>query len=114
MMGLKALPCTAQVPIGRLSSPPISNSALIRAECLLGVHAPFAILFPLNFMQQFTKSQLHRARKRLRNAFRSSQHLRDLAMLVPLDIVQDKYCARARWQLRDAAAEIDSINRPLQ
>src|SRR5260370_10166360 len=114
MMGLKALPCTAQVPIGRLSSPPISNSALIRAECLLGVHAPFAILFPLNFMQQFTKTLARPVQLRLRNAFRSSQHLRDLAMLVPLDIVQDKYCATARWRLRDAASELYSINGRLQ
>src|ERR1700757_3173384 len=114
MIGLKTLPCTAQVPIGRFSSPLISNSALIRAECLLRSHPLFAILFPLNFMQQFAQPLSSPVQLRLRNAYRASQHLRDLAMLVPLDIVQDKYCAGARWQLRDAAAEIDSINRPLQ
>src|SRR5260370_5129095 len=114
MTGLKALPCTAQVPIGRCSSPLISNSALIRAECLLGGQALFAILSPLNFMQQFAQPLSSLVQLRFRDAFRASQHLRDLAMLVPLDIVQHKYCARARWQLRDAAAEIDSINRPLQ
>src|SRR5216684_2714634 len=114
MMGLKALPCTAQVPIGHFYSPPISNSALIRAECLLGGHALFAILFTLNFMQQFAQPLSSPVQLRLRDAFGASQHLRDLAMLVPLDIVQDKYCARARWQQREAAAEIDSINRPLQ
>src|SRR6266481_4892766 len=112
MMGLKAPPCTAQVPIGRFSSPPISNSVLIRAECLLGGHALFAILFPLNFMQQFAQPLSSLVQLRLRGTFRAPQHLRDLAMLVPLDIVQDKYCARARWQLCDATAEIDSINQP--
>src|SRR5258708_32627363 len=114
MMGLKALSCAAQVPIGRLSSPPISNSALLRAECLLGAHAPFAILFPLNFMQQFTKTLARPVQLRLRDGFGASQHLRDLVMLIPLDIVQNKYLARAHRQLRDAASEIDSINRPLQ
>src|ERR1700747_22806 len=106
MMGLKALPCTAQVPIGRFSSPPISNSALIRAECLLGSHALFAILFTLNFMQQFTQTLAGPVKLRLRDTFRASQQLRDLVMLVSLDIVHHKYCARARRQLRDAAAEI--------
>src|SRR6266436_5460955 len=114
MMGLKASPCTAQVPIGRFSSPPISNSVLIRAECLLGGHALFAILFPLNFMQQFAQPLSSPVQLRLRDAFGASQHLRDLVMLIPLDIVQDKYRTRAHRQLRDAAAEIDSINRPLQ
>src|SRR5258708_8969021 len=114
MMGLTALPCTAEVPIGRFSSPPISNSALIRAECLLGGHALLAVLFPLNFMQQFAQPLSSLVQLRLRSAYRASQHLRDLAMLVPLDIMQDKYCARTRWQLRNASAEIDSINRPLQ
>src|SRR4029077_8961188 len=89
-------------------------SALIRAECPLDGHPLFAILFPLNFMQQFAQPLSSPVQLRLRDAFGASQHLRDLAMLVPLDIVQNKYLARAHRQLRNAASEIYSINRPLQ
>src|ERR1700739_34505 len=111
---LKGLVLHGTRRIGRFPSPPISNLALIRTGCLLGSQTLFAIPFPLNFMQQFTETLASPVQLRLRDAFRASQHFRDFPMLVPLDIVQDKYCARARWQLRDAAAKIDSINRPLQ
>src|SRR5258707_1110933 len=114
MMGLTALACTAEVPIGRFPSPSISNSALIRAERLLGGHALLAVLFPLNWRKDFTQPLSCLVELGIRGAFGASQHPRDLGMLIPLDIVQDKYCARPRRQLRDAAAEIDSINRPLQ
>lgn len=84
------------------------------AECFLGGLTRFAILFTLNFMQQFAQPLAGPVQLRLRDAFRTSQQVRDLVMLVSLDIVHHKYSARASRQLRDAAAEIYSINRPLQ
>ena len=113
-MGLKALRYSAQAPAGPFFFPPEWNSAPGLAERLLGGLTLIAILFTLKFMQQFAQPLAGPVQLRLRDAFRTSQHLRDLVMLIPLDIMQDKYGARARWQLRDAAAEIDSINRPLQ
>src|ERR1700740_1317442 len=108
MMGLKTLTCTAQVPIGSFSSPPISSSALVRAKCLLDIPSLFAILFPLNFMQQFAQPLSSLAQLRLGGAFRTSQHLRDLAMLVPLDITfREKSLSRWKPPLNQKRGELD-------
>jgi hypothetical protein len=50
----------------------------------------------------------------LRITFGTSQYLGNLVVLVPLNIVQDKYCAVTHRQLRDAACEIYSVNQSFE
>jgi hypothetical protein len=114
MMGTNPLRCSAQVPIGRCSFPSRPNSARAEVERLLGGQTLTAKLFSLHFMQQFTQTHVRPVQLRLRNTYRAPEHLCDLMMFIPLDIVQNKYGAIAHRQLRDAASKVYSVNRSLQ
>src|SRR5258708_37129331 len=71
-------------------------------------------LFSLHFMQQFPQTHVSSVQLRLRNALRVPQHLCNLVVFVPLDVMQDKYGTIAQLQLRAAAPEIHSTNRSLR
>jgi hypothetical protein len=71
------------------------------AEHLMGGQTLTARLFSLNFVQQFTQTHASPVQLRLRNTYRAPQHLCDLMVFIPLDIVQNKYGAIAHRQLRE-------------
>jgi len=62
-------------------------------------------------MEQFTQPHASFVQLRLRITYRAFQLSRQSRLLVPLDIVQDKYCAVARPAIADAALG-DSLYQP--
>jgi len=75
--------------------------------------ALIARLVTLEFVEQFTEPRPGLVQLRLRITYRASHYLGNLVVFVPLNIVQDKYCAVTDGQLLNATLEIYSVDRPL-
>jgi len=76
--------------------------------------ALIARLVTLEFVEVFTEPRAGLVQLRLRIAYRASQYIGNLVVFLPLNIVQDKYCAVADGQPLDAAFEIYSVKRSIE
>src|SRR6266436_6691933 len=89
------------------------NSMVVRLLRFCGV--PFLPrLLPNFFLEQLAQASSSFVQLRLRITHRTSHDVRNLVVLVTLDVVEHKHCPVARGQFFDGTLQIDPVDRTAQ